>query len=798
MRPYSDAGPGASPDHALARAAEETAELAAALGDWPAAVVQVDGVPAPRAASVGMAADERDGALDLARALLRRDGAAAVADARGEPALQAAGWTSAAAVPVIVGGQPRGVLTVLDRRPRPDAAAALPRLAMLARGLAARFELTLREEQFERLAANVPGVLYQFRVTPEGHMSFPYASAGLRQIYRVDPEDVREDASITIPLGHPEDVERVLESIAVSARDLTPWDCEYRVRFADGTEQWLHGRAAPERLADGSTLWHGFIMPIDARKQAELALARSEESFRHFFEAGLVGMTIAEPGRRWLNVNRRMGELLGYTPEEMRSLDWADFTHPEDLPADEAEYARMMAGEIDGYVMNKRYRRKDGSVLECALAVRCERDAQGAVQRVFAIVEDISERRRAERALERQRDRLELEVRSRTRELVLARDVAQQANRAKTEFLASMSHELRTPLNAILGFAQLIDLDRDLGARSRGHLVEVLRAGRHLLRLINEVLDLAQVESGRLAMSPEPLRLADLVEEARALATPLAEGQAIALETAVPPDLIVRADRTRLKQVLLNLVSNAVKYNRAGGWVRVSAEPLDGDRLRLTVADSGQGIAADRQAELFQPFNRLGAEFGTTEGTGIGLALSRRLVEMMGGEVGVESTPGVGSRFWLDLPQGRLAEPPAEPVAGAAATPPAMPRATVLYVEDNPANLALVEQILARHAGVEMLSATTGRAGLELARARQPALILLDIHLPEMDGYEVLARLRADEALRHVPVVALTAQAMPRDVRRALQAGFDEHLAKPIDIPVFDALLRRLLAERRP
>ena len=258
---------------------------------------------------------------------------------------------------------------------------------------------------------------------------------------------------------------------------------------------------------------------------------------------------------------------------------------------------------------------------------------------------------------------------------------------------------------------------------------------------------------------------------------------------------MVQADRMRLKQVLLNLLSNAVKYNRPGGHVEVRATLPDPDHVRLVVRDEGPGIAPERSAQLFQPFSRLGAERGSVEGTGIGLALSRRLVELMAGRIGVDSRPGEGAAFWIELPVSHLAAPP-PPAEGNSATSgwASLRETLVLYVEDNPANLALVEQILARHDGVRLISADDGPQGLALAQAQRPVLILLDIHLPLMDGYEVLARLRADERTRDIPVVALTAQAMPHDARRAIQAGFDEYVSKPIDVPVFDTLLRRFLA----
>jgi CheY-like chemotaxis protein len=389
-------------------------------------------------------------------------------------------------------------------------------------------------------------------------------------------------------------------------------------------------------------------------------------------------------------------------------------------------------------------------------------------------------------------------VEERTHELIAARDLAEQASRAKGDFLSSMSHELRTPMNAILGFSQLLQLDRNLDARSAGYVHEILRAGHHLLTLINEVLDLARIESGRLSLSPEPLPLAELVRETHALVQPLAQQREVALSVAPLQGLVVRADRLRLKQVLLNLLSNAVKYNRAGGTVQVEAQAQDMFTVRIRVRDSGIGIAAHSLPQLFQPFSRVSGS--TAEGTGIGLSISQRLVAMMGGRIGVHSTPGVGSEFWVELPSDQLADPPPPLLTpGVAATPPRPGRrGRVLYVEDNPANLKLVEQIVARHVGVELLMAPSGSLGLDLARSHQPDLLLLDIHLPDIDGFQVLARLRADEATRRMPVVAVTAQAMPDDVKRVLAAGFDGYIAKPLDLARFDELLQRMLDASEP
>jgi PAS domain S-box-containing protein len=530
---------------------------------------------------------------------------------------------------------------------------------------------------------------------------------------------------------------------------------------------------------------------ITDRKRAEI-----ERSFRHFFEAGLVGMAITVPSKNWGQFNQRLTEMLGYGAQEMQGLTWAELTHPDDLAADEANFNRVMAGETDGYTMDKRFVRKDGSALHAAIAVRCERDAQGRAERFFAMVEDIDQRKRAEQELARHRDELELLVQERSHELVVARDVAQEASRAKSEFLSRMSHELRTPMNAILGFSQLLELDRTLVPRSQRFVQEILRAGNHLLNLINDVLDLAQVESGRMTLSPEPLPVAALGREVLTLMQPLAEQRGVTLEAGGFDGLVVRADRTRLKQVLVNLVANAVKYNRAAGGVYLHAVALDEQTVRITVRDTGLGFAPERLPQVFEPFNRLGAEFGPIEGTGIGLSICRRLVHLMDGHIGAASTPGKGSEFWIDMPRDRRAETLPAP-GDAGPSPGSLPAparaATLLYVEDNPANLRLMEHIVGRHDGLHLLTATSGGLGLELAVAHKPDLILLDINLPDMDGYALLARLRANARTGDIPVVAVTANAMPSDAHRARDAGFAEYVVKPIDVTHFDALLQRML-----
>ena len=374
-----------------------------------------------------------------------------------------------------------------------------------------------------------------------------------------------------------------------------------------------------------------------------------------------------------------------------------------------------------------------------------------------------------------------------------AREAAEEANRSKSEFLSRMSHELRTPLNAVLGFAQLLESE-DLGAANHDSVQQIIKGGRHLLDLINEVLDITRIETGAFQLSPEPVLVSEALADVTALTGPLASQAGIHLVSGSSDrcDVHVLADRQRLNQILLNLISNAIKYNRPGGTVSVTCEPDEDARLRIGVHDTGHGIRPEHIDLLFTPFERLGAEHTTVEGTGIGLALSRHLAEAMGGTLDVDTTPGQGSTFWLTLPvvEGpvdryeRLYPSITEPTA-----PAGPPTRTVLYIEDNLANLRLVERILASDPTVELVAAMQGRLGVDLAREHRPALILLDLHLPDLTGDEVLRQLRDDPATRGIPVAILSADATPGQIRRLLAEGAHSYLTKPLDV----AELRQLV-----
>ena len=467
-------------------------------------------------------------------------------------------------------------------------------------------------------------------------------------------------------------------------------------------------------------------------------------------------------------------------------------------PGFEALVFKASRGIEDIYELT--YIRRDGSRLPAVVSVTALRDEQDAIIGYLLIGTDNTARKQ----VESEREKLDRALREKNVELERARSLSDKASLAKSEFLSSMSHELRSPLNAILGFAQLLESGSPPPTPAQqASLEQILTAGWYLLDLINEILDLAQIESGKPSLSPEPVSLGDLMRECQAMIEPQAGKSGIRVTFpgfAVP--LFLQADRTRLKQVLINLLSNAIKYNRAQGEVHVTCGTSGAHRMRISVRDTGEGLPPAKVEQLFQPFNRLGQEAGIEQGTGIGLVVSKRLVELMGGTIGVESTVGVGNVFWIELnvaAEPRIVADAAGPMAPAPARVRHGPaRHTLLYVEDNRANVQLVEQLVARRPDLCLLSAGDGARGIALARAHLPAVILMDINLPGINGTQALAVLREDPQTAHIPVLAISANAMARDVRNGLKAGFFRYLTKPIKVNEFMEALDAALETSEP
>jgi signal transduction histidine kinase/ActR/RegA family two-component response regulator len=532
-----------------------------------------------------------------------------------------------------------------------------------------------------------------------------------------------------------------------------------------------------------------------ARKRAEEALIEAGALQSAIFNSANFS-SIATDGSGVIQIfNVGAERMLGYTAAEvMNTITPADISDPQELiaraealstelgtvitPGFEALVFKAARGIEDIYELT--YIRKDGSRVPAVVSVTALRDRHNAIIGYLLIGTDNTARKH----VDTERKRLD--------QVLLEKNVElERANLAKSDFLSSMSHELRSPLNAILGFAQLMSTDAAaVTPAQKASIDQILHAGWYLLELINGILDLAQIESGKLSLSLEQVSLAEVMVECQAMIEPQRQARGIRLNFCrFETTCFVHADRTRLKQVVINLLSNALKYNRPGGSVTVGCSSNTPKYVRISVTDTGAGLAPDRLAQLFEPFNRLGQEAGPEEGTGIGLVVSKRLVELMGGAIGVESSVGVGSVFWIEL-KATVAPTVDLDAAGLTAAPAAqvLPGArlrTLLYVEDNPANLSLVEQLVARRSDLRLLSARTGNLGIQIARDTLPDVILMDINLPGLSGLDALDILRADPATAHIPVIALSANAMPHDIKKGLEAGFFRYLTKPIKVNEF-------------
>ncbi len=639
-------------------------------------------------------------------------------------------------------------------------------------------DLESAQRRFNALADIVPaGIL---RVNAEG-TEIVEADERLRALYGLAP-----DAPVSsLDLGavvHPDDQELVTQGWVDAVAAGRRYEQQYRIVMPDGQSRWIASMSVPERDANGTiTGWVATLRDIDEARRALDALRESEERFRLLVENirdYLIFMLDADGIVRTWNQG---GEMVGrYGADDVIGQHVSSFYIEEARAEGQPEIGLKIAARDGRFEEERRTRRGDGSPAWAHISYAAIRDGKGVLRGYAGVVRDITERKEHEAELRR------------------ARQEAQEASAAKSEFLSRMSHELRTPLNAIIGFAQLLALD-ELTDEQRESIGHITAGGRRLLELIDEVLDISRIDSGGMPVACERVDAVEVAHESLNLVRPQARQRAIRLVADLDGEtpLLVLADRRRLGQVLLNLLSNAVKYNVDGGSVTLGgARDADG-HVALSVSDTGPGITPSDQERLFIPFERLGAEYTTVPGTGLGLPLSRRLVDAMGGQLTVRSTLGEGSTFTVRLP---AAEPETRPHPRPGLSGPrgesgrAGATGTLLYVEDDAVNRMLVEAIVGRRPGVTLLAAMSGGEGLELARDRHPDLVLLDVQLPDLHGGEVLRRLRADPATADIPVVMASADAMPDQIETLLNAGADDYLTKPIEVAAFLALLDRMMS----
>lgn len=580
---------------------------------------------------------------------------------------------------------------------------------------------------------------------------------------------------------HPDDRQAVADAITSCVEHDAPYRIEHRVIWPDGTVRWLYERGSVKRDPDGNAIsMLGVVQDIDQRKSFEQTL----HTFRHVVNAAVDAVIVIDRLGTIELVNPATSTIFGHSESDLIGHN-VSVLMPTTIGNQHDSYIKNYLSTKIKKTIDRQVeavgKRKDGTEFPVEIAVSELNLEQGEF--FVALLRDITERKRNEY------------------ELVQAREEADRANKAKSHFLSSMSHELRTPMNAILGFGQLLKYDESLSDDNQENVNEILKAGDHLLTLINEVLDLAKIESGRVNLTLEAVDIEPVIKECLTLVGDQALKRNIQIDVKIHEDSMVWADRVRFKQIVLNLLSNAIKYNHSAGRVTVDVDAIPSDQVRIRVSDTGPGITDDQLSDLFLPFNRLDAEGTDVEGTGIGLTITKRLVELMNGAIGVESDVGVGSTFWLDLPRYKAVQVDSmtpqrkeqAPNSSSTIEDGLKHSKLVLYVEDNPANLKLVTQLFGRLKNVKLITAHTASLGIELAQSRLPDLILLDINLPGMNGYQVLQLLKSDPTLYNTPVVAVTAKAMPQDIEHGRSAGFSAYLTKPLDFNNFFEVIDPLL-----
>lgn len=570
---------------------------------------------------------------------------------------------------------------------------------------------------------------------------------------------------------HPDDLESLREANALALATHGPVDATVRVRGVDG--RWVHllTRRVVQCNAEGRPqVLQGIAFNVTQQQRLASELKAASERIALAARGVGMGTWVLDVATQYQEWDPQMWHLRGLSPRPVPPTgdELLAMVHPDDRPSCRA---RQDQHESDRDRQHEfRVVWPDGSVHWLASRMLVVRDEHGQPLQEVGVNWDVTDTHQA--LAERH-----------------ARELAQRESEAKSELLARLSHELRTPLNAVLGFTQLLLADHDhmSAVERQKQLQQIEHAGVHLLSLINDVLELARPEETTAERPPLPsVPLAEVLDTVLPMVEATARQRQLSWRLDVPAPLQVRADPVRLRQVLLNLLTNAVKYNRDGGWIEVRARQ-EGGQAVLEVSDSGVGIAPRDQASAFEPFRRLPSAAAEVDGVGIGLAIVKTLVHRMGGEIRIDSQPGVGSTFEIRLAAGESAPPPLEPP-----TPEANALPCLLYIEDNPVNMTIVAELVARHPGIRFVGAADAQTGLRLARELLPQLILTDMQLPDLHGHEVLARLRADPATREIPCIALSANALPSDIEAALAQGFSAYWTKPLDFSAFRQTLSTL------
>ncbi len=716
-------------------------------------------------------------------------------------------------------GYALGTLCVIDTVPRVLSSEQLLDLESLARQATGQIELRRANhllaaekkalsdshDSLTRIAAQVPGVVYQYLLRPDGSSCFPYASEGMRRIYRVSPDEVIEDASKVLKLLHPDDQEEVIASIEESARTQQPWRQEYRVRFENGETRWLSGNATPTRLPDESVCWHGFITDITQQRIERDETYRLQAQQEAIIDASTQVAIIATDLKGGITVfNSGAEQMLGYRAEEIVGVATPEIFH---LKSEVIEWGEQISLEIgrevfgfDAFVEYARqgrydardwtYVRKDGTHLTARLVVTSIRDADKTPTGFLGVAADVTERINAER------------------ELVAAREAAEIANRAKSEFLANMSHEIRTPMNGIIGCTDLA-LDTSLTKEQREYLETVHASADSLLRIINDILDFSKIEAGKLEIVTHSFNLRDTLGDTMKTLAFLAHEKGLELNCQIPsnvPDFLI-GDAGRIRQVLINLIGNAIKFTDRGEvtvLVETESHTESTVCLHVSVQDTGIGIPKDKQAAIFEAFMQ--ADISTTRtygGTGLGLTISRQLVTMMGGELTVASTEGTGSTFsfTIELPvssKQQVGTNDLERAQIALAMSPAITTSSlrVLVAEDNKVNQKVAKRVLEK-LGHQVQIEKNGLLALKALHSRNFDVVMMDIQMPDLDGFETTTTIRKLEQQtgHHLPIIAMTAHATTGDRELCLAAGMDDYVSKPIRADLLSAALARMVEQ---